>query len=242
MSYNFLIQIDSSEINENIIQDFQAGRYGIIHVLNANENTVEKFGNLVEQDVYGKTAVTIGVEDERGEKLSHSNDMLWHQDRAYSKDVHPFVGLYCIRADDGSSPTHYLDMHAAYANSSNELKQRAEGIECKNTVSKYYKQSEHPYKFATKVQERAYRMKNSAVHPLVWEDKFSKFYFYSEAYTETDLEEQLKEEIYKKEYMYSHYWKQNELLVYNNFKVLHKRDTTEEKVVRQHIRFALDKF
>jgi len=30
-------------------------------------------------------------------------------------------------------------------------------------------------------------------------------------------------------------------LVYNNHKVLHKRDSTPATVVRQHIRYALDK-
>ena len=52
--------------------------------------------------MYGFKKVTIGIEDEKGEKLTMQTHMLWHQDRAYSKDIHPYVGLYCIRADEAT--------------------------------------------------------------------------------------------------------------------------------------------
>jgi len=72
------------------------------------------------------------------------------------------------------------------------------------------------------------------------QDSTGNFYFFSEAYTETDLEEEFKQEISKTE-SYVHEWKPNELLVYNNHKVIHKRDSTPNTVIRQHIRYAIDK-
>jgi len=239
--YKFLINVNTDWINEELIDKFHRGAYGIICVDNATEDTIDQFGNLLDQDMYGRKKVTIGIEDEKGEKLNHATDMLWHQDRAYSKNIHPFVGLYCIRADEGSSPTHYLDMQGVYKDSSNTLKEATKDVECVNSITKYMSQEEYPYQFKNEVQKRAWRMKNRAKHNLVWEDEYGPFYFYSEAYTETDLEPQLKEEIYKEKHMYSHYWKPNQLLVYNNHKVLHKRDSTPDTVIRQHIRYALDK-
>ena len=238
--YKFLINVNKDWITQENINDFHRGAYGIICVSDADEDTIESFGALIDQDMYGRKKVTIGIEDEQGEKLNHADDMLWHQDRAYAKEVHPFVGLYCIRADDGSSPTHYLDMQSVYSDSSKELKEATKDLECVNSITKYMAQENYPYKFKSKVQERAWRMKNRAKHKLVWNDDYGPFYFYSEAYTETDLEPQLKEEIYKEKHMYTHYWTPNQLVVYNNHKVLHKRDSTPDIVVRQHIRYALE--
>lgn len=238
--YKFLINVNKDWITRENINDFHKGAYGIICVSNADEDTIESFGTLIDQDMYGRKKVTIGIEDEQGEKLNHADDMLWHQDRAYAKEVHPFVGLYCIRADNGSSPTHYLDMQSVYNDSSKELKEATKDLECVNSITKYMAQENYPYKFKSKVQERAWRMKNRAKHKLVWNDDYGPFYFYSEAYTETDLEPQLKEEIYKEKHMYTHYWTPNQLVVYNNHKVLHKRDSTPDTVVRQHIRYALE--
>ena len=34
--------------------------------------------------------------------------------------------------------------------------------------------------------------------------------------------------------LYKHDWKPNQLLVYNNYKTVHKRDATPDSVVRQH--------
>lgn len=239
---HFIKNIDAKDVNNEIVNDLHSGAVSLYVINNATEKTIELFGTLLDQDMYGRKSVTIGYDDNHGMRLNHATDMLWHQDRAYSKDIHPFVGLYCVRADEGSSPTHYLDMQNVYKDSSDELKEATKDIECVNSITKYMSQEEYPYQFKNEVQKRAWRMKNRATHPLVWEDSYGPFYFYSEAYTETDLEPQLKQEIYKQEHMYSHYWKQHQLLVYNNYKTLHKRDTTEEKVVRQHVRFALDKF
>ena len=125
--------------------------------------------------------------------------------------------LYCIRADEGSSPTHFIDMQTVYDNSPEQLKEKLENLKCLNTISKYMSQEKYPISSKTPVQERAWRMKNRAEHPLVWQDSTGKFYFFSEAYTETDLEEEFKQEISKTE-SYVHEWKPNELLVYNNSK------------------------
>ena len=239
--YKFLHNIKVADITPTLVDDFQNGAYGIICVEDADEQTINNFGKLLDQDMYGRKKVTIGIEDEKGEKLNHATDMLWHQDRAYSDAMHPFVGLYCISADQGSSQTHYLDMQGVYKDSSNSLKEQAKDVKCVNSITKYMSQEEYPYKFKSKLQERAWRRFNRATHDLVWEDDYGPFYFYSEAYTETELEEQFQEEIYKEKHMYSHTWSPKQLLVYNNHKVLHKRDATPEKVVRQHIRYALDK-
>jgi len=238
--FEFIIHIDVTEITNKLIENFHNGTYGIICIENASENTVEQFGKLLDQDMYGRKKVTIGLEDEKGEKLSHDTNMLWHQDRAYSKDVHPFVGLYCICADIGSSPTYYLDMQGVYRDSSVELKKNASNTQCINSITKYMTQEQYPYQFKNKVQERAWRMKNRSKHDLVWYDKYGPFYFFSEAYTESDLEPLFKKEIYKEKYMYSHYWKPKQLLVYNNYKILHKRDETPVHVDRRHLRFAFE--
>ena len=236
----FIKHIDAKDINKEIIDDLYSGMVSLYIIENANDKTVELFGNLLDQDMYGRKRVTIGHDDEHGERLNHAHDMLWHQDRAYSKSCHPFVGLYCVRADKGSSSTWFADMQEAYEKSSQDLKDKAENVKCMNTITKYMKQEEYPYEFKSPVHERAWRQKNRAEHPLVWQDQAGKFYFFSEAYTETDLESELQSAMLETE-LYKHDWKPNQLLVYNNYKTVHKRDATPDSVVRQHIRYALTK-
>ena len=109
----FIKKINVKDINEDVINDLHSGVVSLYVIDDANEDTVELFGNLLDQDMYGRKRVTIGHDDEHGKRLNHAHDMLWHQDRAYSKDCHPYVGLYCIRADKGSSPTWFADMQDA---------------------------------------------------------------------------------------------------------------------------------
>ena len=54
-----------------------------------------------------------------------------------------------------------------------------------------------------------------------------------------EVESQAKET--KSEYIITHWWQPQDLLVYNNLKVLHKREKTPEHVDRRHLRFAIDK-
>ena len=234
----FIKKIDASDIDQDIINDLHSGNVSLYVVDNADENTVELFGNLLDQDMYGRKRVTIGHDDENGKRLNHAHDMLWHQDRAYSKSCHPFVGLFCIRCDQGSSPTWFADMQLAYENSPDTLKEKADGVKCMNTITKYMSKEEYPFKFDSPVHERAWRMKNRAEHALVQQDDTGKYYFFSEAYTETDLELQLQAAMEATQ-IYKHTWQPKQLLVYNNFKTVHKRDSTPDNVIRQHIRYAL---
>ena len=237
-NYRFMYELNSEDITRDTIGEFRSGQYGIMVIRNADNNTVELFGDLLPQDMHKRTKVTIGHDDEAGDRLQHTHDMLWHQDRAYHKDVHQFVGLYCIRADAGSSGTYFADMSAVYTNSSDKLKAAADGVECLHSITKYMEQEEYPYEFETELQKRFYRKKNRATHPLVCEDAFGKYYFYSPAYTTTPFEREINSMIdYSPQYV--HMWQPNDLLVYNNFKIIHKRDNTNPNVVRQHVRYAI---
>ncbi len=237
-NYNFIYEINSEDITRDTVSEFRLGQYGLMVIRDADADTIELFGELLPQDMHGRTKVTIGHDDTNGNRLQHTHDMLWHQDRAYHKDVHQFVGLYCIRADAGSSGTYFADMSIAYNNSSDELKAAADGVECLHSITKYMSQEEYPYEFETELQKRFYRRKNRATHSLVCEDAFGKYYFYSPAYTTTVLETELND-IIEHSPQYVHMWQPNDLLVYNNYKIIHKRDNTDEDVIRQHVRYAL---
>lgn len=237
--YTFKLEINASDIDNSIINNFRDGTYSVLVIRDADQQTVNQFGSLLPQDMYGKTEITIGLEDEQGEKLDHAVDMLWHQDRAYHKDVHQFVGLYCIHADVGSSPTYFADMQSIFKTSPSSLQALARGVECVNSITKYMDQEEYPYEFKSEAHKRAYRMKNKATHPLVKEDAHGEYYFFSEAYTETDLSVVLQRQVDLSDDKYLHNWQPNDLLVYNNYKVIHRRDKTNTNVRRQHIRYAL---
>lgn len=232
------LEIQASEINQDIVEGFRKGKHALIVIRNADETTVSKFGELLPQDMYGKTAVTIGYDDKDGDRLNHTTEMMWHQDRAYHKDVHPYVGLFCLRADPGSSKTYFVNMQQVFENSPTDLQESARQQRCVNSITKYMKQEEYPYKFKSPAHQRAYRMANRTMHPLVWNDEYGEYYFFSKAYTETDLEDRLQEQVNNTR-SYIHDWQCGDLLVYNNYKVVHCREATDINVIRQHVRYAL---
>ena len=71
--------------------------YSLYIVENANDKTVELFGNLIDpRYVRSRKRVTIGHDDEHGERLNHAHDMLWHFKIEHTVKG-PSVGLYCVR-------------------------------------------------------------------------------------------------------------------------------------------------
>jgi len=144
-----------------------------------------------------------------------------------------------LDSDEGSGRTYFADMQTAYKQSSSDLKEECENLICVNSVKKYTTQETYAHTFKNKIIERAFFMKAKAEHKLVQEDAFGKYYFYSPAYTETDLDEKLFNQCSKDEFVYKHRWTPNDLLVYNNLKVIHAREKTDESVKRRHLRFAL---
>ena len=80
---------------------------------------------------------------------------------------------------------------------------------------KIYGTGKLSYKFKSKVQERAWRMKNRAKHKLVWNDDYGP-YFYSEVYTETDFGIPIKRRTTKKNICIPVIGQFNQLVVYNN--------------------------
>ena len=105
-----------NELKDENIAELFSGEISILLIENADQEVIHKFGELEAQDLYGKKTVPIGTNTPEDPHVWSTADMMWHQDRAYSDDVHPFVGLYCEAFDDGSSPTYFCDMKKAYQN------------------------------------------------------------------------------------------------------------------------------
>ena len=240
MEYTFVKTFD--KVTDQSIESLCNNSVGVVIVDNAKEEDIDRFGNIIPQDLYGSEVVPIGTLDKTEQHVHSTPEMLWHSDRSYSKDVHPIVGLFCIAADQGSSPTYFCDMQLAYKNASEELKNKTEGVSCQHSIAKYSDQIGYPHDFKDKRWERLHRLKGRTKHDLVCEDSYGKYFFYSEGYTETSFEDELKDVCYQNKNIYKHVWRPNQLVVYNNYKVTHKRDETPTHVDRRHLRFAVEHF
>ena len=238
MDYSFVKSFDT--ITDQVVKLLFDNSIGVVIINNAKKEDINQFGNIVPQDIfYGLSEIPIGTLDKTKQHVYSTTEMLWHSDGSYSKDVHPIVGLFCISASEGSSPTYFCDMQSAYSNANLSLKNRTEGVLCQHSVTKYFNQREYPHKFKDKRHERLQRIKGKAIHNLVCEDNYGKYFFYNEGYTETEFEDELKSVCYQNKNIYKHVWNPNQLIVYNNYKVTHKRDDTPDYVDRRHLRFAI---
>ena len=231
------------EIKKEYIDELYNGDVQILIIRNSNKEDVKKFGELENQDLYHKKEVPIGTDGNDEDYVWQEEDMLWHNDRAYLQDVHPFCGLYCITADEGSSPTYFCNSIESWKNLDSNLKNKIkEEGEVNFSVRNYFDRTNYPHDFRTPVYRRAFLMKSKAKHSMYRNDKFGEYIFFSPGYTSSENLEEIEKNIYKDEFIYTHNWKPNDLIVWNNFTTSHKRDHTPSHVDRRLLRYAFHSF
>ena len=218
------------------LNDLFQGNISVLMIDHADEGTLKNVVVLEEQDLYGEKIVKVGTANPEEMHVCMEPNMLWHNDRIYSKDMHPFVGLYCVSFGEGSSPTYFCDLKKSYQNLSQELKETIEDYKCTFAVKTY--QGEYPHQYKTPVYERAFNMKAKATHNIVRRDKFGEYLFFSPSYATPPFVDELVKQAFPEEDQFVHYWKPGQLIIWNNFTVTHKRDSTPYGVDRRLIRYA----
>jgi len=230
------------EILPEDIDEFYKGNIDILIIKNANEGTIKDIGILEEQDLYGKKEVPIGTDDKKEDHVWQEEDMMWHNDRAYLSDIHPFVGLYCKEAEEGSSPTYFCDAKKAWSKLPSELKKKVkdEG-EVEFSVRNYFDRSAYPHDFRSEVYKRAFLMKSKTKTNIYRNDQFGEYVFFSPAYANTKYFDELNQIFEDQDNIYVHNWQPNELVIWNNLTVPHKRDHTPSHVKRRLVRYAFSR-
>jgi len=230
------------EILPEDIDEFYKGNIDILIIKNANEGTIKDIGILEEQDLYGKKEVPIGTDDKKEDHVWQEEDMMWHNDRAYLSDIHPFVGLYCKEAEEGSSPTYFCDAKKAWSKLPSELKEKVkdEG-EVEFSVRNYFDRSAYPHDFRSEVYKRAFLMKSKTKTNIYRNDQFGEYVFFSPAYANTKYFDELNQIFEDQDNIYVHNWQPNELVIWNNLTVPHKRDHTPSHVKRRLVRYAFSR-
>lgn len=238
--YVYVKTIDYTDDVKDECAKVKNGWTGLLIIKDALPEVEEITGlTALSQDLYGSKVIPIGGDDNKDSgHIWHETEMLWHNDRAYSKDVHPVVGLYCVSAPKGSASTRFCDMQTAYQDATQSLKDKSR-ITCVNDVDKYFQQIQYPHTFKEERNERIYRKRSKAKHDLTMTDNSGSWFFFSPAYTHVDHQDELVKHCLQDKYIYEHVWSNNDLLIYNNLKLIHARGKTPSKVKRRHLRYAL---
>jgi len=194
---------------------------------------IKDFGDPVPQDYYGSLVIEVTTEEQtRRESLSAVNDLPWHHDKGYRKDVHEHVAIYCVEADNAGA-IQFCDMRAAYRDAPPELKVQER---CYHSVMKFFQQyPDHPCKFESLAEERLYK-RSKAVHDLIVDDEY---FFFSEAYTNSNKRDELIEHCYQDKYITTHEYRTGDLIIYDNLRLCHRRDGTVDGK-KTLLRFALN--
>ncbi len=223
----------------NDLKDFFNGNIQVLIVKNADINTIHKVGTLENQDLYGKKEVPIGTDDKNEDHVWQEEDMMWHNDRAYLSDIHPFVGLYCKEAEQGSSPTYFCNSIKAWSKLKDDLKKKVidEGP-VEFSVRNYFERSAYPHDFRSPVYKRAFLMKSKTKQSIYRNDAFGEYIFFSPAYAGTKYFDELNQIFEDKDNIHVHNWSAGDLVIWNNMTVSHKRDHTPSHVRRRLVRYA----
>jgi alpha-ketoglutarate-dependent taurine dioxygenase len=194
---------------------------------------IKDYGVPQPQDYNGSLVVEVTTEQPTiKETLNAANDLPWHHDKGYLTEVHSHVAIYCVQADNAGA-IQFCDMAAAYKDAPEHLKIQEL---CKHSVKKFFDQyPNHPCSFESPAIERLYKRSHS-YHNLIHNDEY---FFFSEAYTESSIRDELIEHCYQDKYITTHEYKTGDLILYDNMRMCHRRDGTVDGK-KQLLRFALN--
>lgn len=224
------------------LQDLYDGKIDVYIVKDATEETIKEFGELAKQDVLQTEVVRIGYDGTENSLMTHS-DMQWHNDGFHLSNPTPFAALYCEDVEQGASPTHFCDMKSVWSSLPDAMKDKLKEAEPAEYAAKNWAKRDltWPYEFTDKKAEALYLRFAKTLRSLYRSDKYGEYLCFSPAYTTTDLLEELSK-VFKDEYIYTHCWNPKDLVVWNNFTISHKRDTTPKHIKRRLVRYALNEF
>lgn len=231
----FVRQIFCQAQNKDI-QDLKRGFVSVLVVRNiefSRDSLTElllKLGAFQEQDVANGAFINAI----HGQAANKSID--WHADRAYHPYPPRFLALYSLSALDKKrgGGTCFCDLQKAYRDMPEEMKKKI------NPLNLLYFNRYMLYK-ACRPQRGQFRLL-SAIHSLVQSDETGEYLFFNRDYADDfELKSELCRHIYKKAYIYTHYWSRFDLVISNNFKTNHLRQETlgEGPPYRNILRFHL---
>ena len=84
-------------------------------------------------------------------------------------------------------------------------------------------------------------MKSKTKQNIYRKDRFGEYVFFSPAYANTKYFDELNQIFEDQDNIYVHDWKPNQLVIWNNMTVPHKRDHTPSHVKRRLVRYAFHK-
>ena len=194
---------------------------------------IKDYGVPQPQDYNGSLVVEVTTEQPTiKETLNAANDLPWHHDKGYLTEVHSHVAIYCVQAENAGA-IQFCDMAAAYKDAPDYLKIQEL---CKHSVKKFFDQyPNHPCSFESPAIERLYKRSHS-YHNLIHNDEY---FFFSEAYTESSIRDELIKHCYQDKYITTHEYKTGDLILYDNLRMCHRRDGTINGK-KQLLRFALN--
>ena len=231
--------VKSKKVDPETLKKFYSGEIDLLILEDTDTTTIDDFGELEAQDLYGTHAVPIGAHSEQKVALRQEEDQLWHNDRMYFKDIHPYVGLRCNKVDKGASPTYFCDMHAAWDSLPEDLKQnvRDEG-EVDFSLANFFKRARYPYDVQKPAELRYLRITRKCKNTICKEDSRGEYAYFSPAYTSSKYYDELNELLFQDKFIYAHEWKDNDLVVWNNKTISHMRKGTPRHIVRNLVRYA----
>lgn len=187
----------SNIINLELLQDLFNGKYDIIVKRNADKNCLKNIANI--QDLW----ITDSHKEEIPESGIHANyELPWHIDKILADRLFCINNLYCTKFENGASPTIFSIMRRDILSEHRNLNitytmpDKLDGL----MVKKHF-------------------IGTTKTYSLVQEDDYGEYYFYTSTISDKDYTY-----LYNNEnYIYTHNWKVNDLVIWNNYTVAHKR-------------------
>ena len=206
--------------------------HGLIHIKNDQPLTINEFSQFAK--TFGKPLTTEKhvldndriVQEVSSNELFKNTQVDWHNDWSYGRGNYFGVTLY-NKSNGSLAPTHFIDMKVA-------LEAYDEIDSLKDVTGYYYPPKDLHYCFTEKQLQL---LKKQNIHrPIIFEHHVTGekvLYFSPGTLYKTNIPLNVNE-LFEHccQFSWQHEWKDNDIIIYDNIRVMHKRNAfTGERVL-----------
>jgi taurine dioxygenase len=163
-------------------------------------------------------------------QLSSTSELGWHADESYLTEYPEALALFAVRIPKEGGRTHWANTQTAYAGLDANTKLQLEGLMAHHEFQHFDNYLQDLVEFESAEKKRVQYAYVKCAHPVVRIWRGEKFLCLNHGYTAriedapAELLPRLLEHIVSPQHVYSHEWREGDLVVSNNQVLIHRRD------------------
>jgi taurine dioxygenase len=190
---------------------------------------LRRIGKPIQQKFRQSWVVQMGGES-RTTQLSSVTELGWHADESYKEEYPEALALFAVRIPADSGRTHWANTHLAFQSLSPQQKSELETLTCWHEFRHFDSYIRELFDFESESLQRLSYAYDKCVQPVVRTSRGKRYLCINHGFTTQIVEadpallRRLLSLVTAPEFVYSHEWREGDLIVANNHLLIHRRD------------------